>query len=279
MEDTRGPAAGAARPAPVPLRLVRGRARRSGCGSPTAPSATTSTGCADSATRSTPSAGRAVATGSGSARSCRRCCSTTTRPSRWRSGCAPATGISGIEETSARALAKLEQVLPHRLQRQVNAVARCRERRARTTPAPTSRTRIVDAGAPLRGGRRDPRPRGAAVRLPGCPRGQPAPARAVPAGQLAAAVVSWSPATRGPTPGRRTGWTGCTLRTPGGRRFTPQPLPGEDYTSFVLREVGVLRLAHPHPHRGRRPGRGGARPDQPDRRRGRERWTTTTACW
>ena len=28
-----------------------------------------------------------------------------------------------------------------------------------------------------------------------------------------------------------------TLRTPGGRRFTPQPLPGEDYTSFVLREV------------------------------------------
>jgi predicted DNA-binding transcriptional regulator YafY len=27
------------------------------------------------------------------------------------------------------------------------------------------------------------------------------------------------------------------LRTPGGRRFTPRPLPGEDYTSFVLREV------------------------------------------
>ena len=27
------------------------------------------------------------------------------------------------------------------------------------------------------------------------------------------------------------------LRTPGGRAFTPTPLPGEDYTSFVLREV------------------------------------------
>ena len=27
------------------------------------------------------------------------------------------------------------------------------------------------------------------------------------------------------------------LRTPGGRRFTPQPLPEGDYTSFVLREV------------------------------------------
>ena len=27
------------------------------------------------------------------------------------------------------------------------------------------------------------------------------------------------------------------LRHPGGRRFVPHPLPGEDYTSFVLREV------------------------------------------
>jgi hypothetical protein len=28
-----------------------------------------------------------------------------------------------------------------------------------------------------------------------------------------------------------------TLRTPGGPRFTPRPLPGQDYTAFVLREV------------------------------------------
>ena len=27
------------------------------------------------------------------------------------------------------------------------------------------------------------------------------------------------------------------LRTPGGRRFTPHPLPGGDYTAFVLRQV------------------------------------------
>ena len=32
------------------------------------------------------------------------------------------TGVKGVEETSVRALAKLEGVLPHRLQRQVNAV-------------------------------------------------------------------------------------------------------------------------------------------------------------
>ena len=63
-----------------------------GSASPTARSATTSTGCASSATRSTPSAGRAAATGSGSAPSCRRCCSTTTRRSPSRSACAPATG-------------------------------------------------------------------------------------------------------------------------------------------------------------------------------------------
>ena len=37
--------------------------------------------------------------------------------------------------------------------------------------------------------------------------------------------------------GRPTGWTGCTLRTPGGPRFTPVELPGGDYTAFVLREV------------------------------------------
>ena len=37
-------------------------------------------------------------------------------------GLAAATGIAGIEETSARALAKLEAILPHRLRRQVDAV-------------------------------------------------------------------------------------------------------------------------------------------------------------
>src|ERR671913_141480 len=39
-------------------------------------------------------------------------------------GLAAATGIAGIAETSARALAKLEAMLPHRLRRQVDAVRR-----------------------------------------------------------------------------------------------------------------------------------------------------------
>src|SRR4051794_21450272 len=37
-------------------------------------------------------------------------------------GLRSATAVQGIEETSARALAKLEHVLPHRLQRRVNAL-------------------------------------------------------------------------------------------------------------------------------------------------------------
>src|SRR5919199_2745766 len=41
-------------------------------------------------------------------------------------------GVAGIEETSVRALAKLEQVLPSRLRRRVNAVA------AATVPYPRS---------------------------------------------------------------------------------------------------------------------------------------------
>ena len=55
-------------------------------------------------------------------------------------GLRAATGISEIEETSARALAKLEQVLPHRLRRSVNAI-RDATTRDRTTPRATSRTR------------------------------------------------------------------------------------------------------------------------------------------
>ncbi len=37
-------------------------------------------------------------------------------------GLAAATGITGIEETSARALTKLQAILPHRLRRQVDAL-------------------------------------------------------------------------------------------------------------------------------------------------------------
>ena len=107
----------------VPARLDRGRSWPSGSASPTGPSARTSTGCA--------ALGYPVDAVRGPRRAlparcrrhrCRRCCSTRTR--RWPSpsGCGPRPGSPGIEETSARALAKLDSVLPHQLQRQVAAL-------------------------------------------------------------------------------------------------------------------------------------------------------------
>ena len=143
------------------------------------------------------------------------------------------TGVSGIEETSARALAKLEHVLPHRLQRRVNALRdavsagpgehRLQRRRPDRRPV-----------AALRGGR----PRCATTWSCG------STTRATSAGQLEPyRLVSWQrrwfvvarDARTDTWAPYRLDW--MHLRTPGGRRFTPQPLPGEDYTSFVLREV------------------------------------------
>ena len=60
-----------------------------GSASPPAPSATTWTGCAGSAIRSTRGRAWPADTGSAPAVPCRRCCSTTRRRWRSRSGCAP----------------------------------------------------------------------------------------------------------------------------------------------------------------------------------------------
>ena len=145
------------------------------------------------------------------------------------------TGITGIEETSARALAKLEHVLPHRLQRRVNAL------RDAVSAGPENTGSNVDdpivdpsllsevAGAvrdhvelrfDYRAPSRDDRLQLEPYRLVSWQRRWFVVARD-------ARTNSWAP--------YRLDW--MQLRTPGGRRFTPQPLPGEDYTSFVLREV------------------------------------------
>jgi predicted DNA-binding transcriptional regulator YafY len=141
------------------------------------------------------------------------------------------TSVRGIEETSARALAKLEHVLPHRLQRRVNAL------REAVSAGPENTGSNVDdpvvdpsllaevAGSvrdnvelrfDYRGGRHQVEP----YRLVSWQRRWFVVARD-------ALTDSWAP--------YRLDW--MRLRTPGGRRFTPHPLPGGDYTSFVLREV------------------------------------------
>ncbi|HJV12449.1 MAG TPA: WYL domain-containing protein [Propionibacteriaceae bacterium] len=140
------------------------------------------------------------------------------------------TGVSGMEETSARALAKLEAVLPHRLKRRVNAVRNAVESGPENTgtnaPDPE-----VDAGLLMAVA--------AAIRdheeirflYRGDQRIQVEPYR----------LVSWQrrwylvarDATTGTWSSFRLDW--MQLRIPGGRRFKPQELPSGDYPAFVLR--------------------------------------------
>lgn len=141
------------------------------------------------------------------------------------------TTVRGIEETSARALAKLEHVLPHRLQRRVNALKDAVSAGPENTGSNVDDP-VVDpsllaevAGSvrdhvELRFDYRDRRHQVEPYRLVSWQRRWFVVARD-------ALTDTWAP--------YRLDW--MTLRTPGGRRFTPNPLPGGDYTSFVLREV------------------------------------------
>jgi predicted DNA-binding transcriptional regulator YafY len=139
--------------------------------------------------------------------------------------------VQGIEETSARALAKLEHVLPQRVRRRVNAL-----RSAVTAGPENTGSNVADpvvdpeliaevAAAvhdqvELRFDYRD-------ARL------QVEPYRLV-SWQRRWFVVCRDPRTDTWAP-YRLDW--MTLRTPGGRRFASRPLPGGDYAAFVLREV------------------------------------------
>jgi predicted DNA-binding transcriptional regulator YafY len=145
------------------------------------------------------------------------------------------TGITGIEETSARALAKLEHVLPHRLQRRVNALRDAVSAGPENTGSnvddpivdPSLLSEVAGAVRDRVELRFDYQASHEVSRL------QLEPYRLV-SWQRRWFVVARDARTDTWAP-YRLDW--MRLRTPGGRRFTPQPLPGEDYTSFVLREV------------------------------------------
>jgi len=142
------------------------------------------------------------------------------------------TSMQGIEEISARTLGKLEHVLPHRLQRKVEAL------RDAVTAGPENTDSNVDdpmvdpavlaeiAAAArdqievrfdYRGSRREVEP----YRLISWQRRWFLVARDPGSDAWAPFRVDWIEA----------------MRSHGGRRFTPRPLPDEDDTSFVLREV------------------------------------------
>jgi predicted DNA-binding transcriptional regulator YafY len=145
-------------------------------------------------------------------------------------GLQAATGISGVEESSARALTKLEQVLPSRLRRQVAAL------RTATTTGPVNTDSnvedptvdpalLTDLAAAIRDHQglrcdyRDQRLELEPYRMVAWQR------RWYLVGRDRSTGV-WSP--------YRVDW--LTVRTPGGRRFTPARFPG-DLTEFVVREV------------------------------------------
>jgi predicted DNA-binding transcriptional regulator YafY len=142
------------------------------------------------------------------------------------------TTVSGIEETSARALAKLQHVLPHRLRRRVDAL-----RDAVTAGPENTGSNVADPVvspdllADVAAAVRDREELRFVYR--DASHHQVEPYRLV-SWQRRWYVVArdarddtWAP--------YRLDWV--ALKRPGGRRFRPHPLPGEDYTGFVLREV------------------------------------------
>jgi predicted DNA-binding transcriptional regulator YafY len=141
------------------------------------------------------------------------------------------SGLRGIEETAGRALVKLEQVLPHRLRRQVTAVRDALARGPENTDTNVEDP-VVDAAAlsAIAAAIRDHEE----IRFV-----EDDEPRTVEPYRLVSWQRRWYVVGRDPGAGT---WAPhrvdrIVLRTPGGRRFAPVPLPGEDYTSLVLREV------------------------------------------
>lgn len=144
------------------------------------------------------------------------------------------TGVAGFEESGARALTKLEHVLPDRLRRQIASLRDATEAGPVNTDSnvedpevdPGVLSEIADAIRDHRGLRAFYRGDDNEERI------EFEPYRLV-AWQRRWFVVGRDPATGSWAP-YRVDW--LTLRLPGGRNFTPAPLPG-DLTELVVREV------------------------------------------
>jgi predicted DNA-binding transcriptional regulator YafY len=143
------------------------------------------------------------------------------------------TGVSGIEESSARALAKLDRVLPHRLRRTVAALSASTSRGPDNTssdaPDPQVDPAVLTGLAAAIHDRT-----GVRLTVDGA-HGADGPPRLVDPYRL----VNWQ--RRWFLVGREAGaWQvlrvdRIALRTPGGPRFTPVAPPDGGYTDLVLR--------------------------------------------
>ncbi|MEI5582528.1 MULTISPECIES: helix-turn-helix transcriptional regulator [unclassified Agromyces] len=162
-------------------------------------------------------------------------------------GLRAATGIAGVEESSARALAKLEQVLPPRLRATVAAIGAVVDRAPENTgtdaPDPEVDHAVLAAIA-------------AAIRdvewLRFLDRGVP---RLVEPYRLLSWQRRWYLVGREPETGEWGVFRADRIepRMPTRRRFAPTPLPGGDYTAFAMRAIAAsgwnvharLRIAAP----------------------------------
>lgn len=148
-------------------------------------------------------------------------------------GLRAAAGIAGIADSGARALAKLEQVLPSHLRPTVDAlrtsVDRAPENNDTDAPDPEVDTAVLRAVA-------------GAIRDQEWLRfdydGRPV---LVEPYRLLTWVRRWYLVARDPQTSEwgtyRVDW--MELRMPTRRRFDPQPLPGGDYTAFAMRTIAV----------------------------------------
>jgi len=147
-------------------------------------------------------------------------------------------GVSGMEESSARALAKLEQVLPHRLRRQVNAIhttlSKGPDNTGSNVPDPEVDPAVVTTIA-------------AAIRDQHYLRFDyvvPASAPSLPILVEPYRLVSWQRYwylvgrdEAGEWHTYRVDWMDLRMAT--GRRYKPRPMPEDEYTDFVLRDVAT----------------------------------------
>ena len=162
-------------------------------------------------------------------------------------GLRAATGIAGIGESSARALAKLQQVLPHRLRSTVAALSSVVDRAPENTdtdaPDPeVDHTVLAEIATAVRDAR--------LLRLHY--RGEP---HTVEPYRLLSWTRRWHLVARDPASGEwetfRADW--IETRPPPGRPFARRPLPGGDYTAFAMRSIAMtgwkvharLRIAAP----------------------------------
>ncbi len=147
-------------------------------------------------------------------------------------GLSAVSAVRGIEESSAEALVKLQQVLPDRLRRRVGALHGSTETGPANTGTnvedpPVDTLLLADLAAAIRDHeairfwyRDDEGVTAEPYRLVSWQQRWYVVARRRPSGEWASFRADW-----------------MQLRVPGAGRFAPEPLEGEDYTSFVLRDV------------------------------------------